>query len=1045
VVGGKPVIGVAEDGNEVPGDVGRSQQMRHVDLLREEAEPTAHEVDRARKAPRLPVKVRSPPGNGFSFYEVDDDGVYDRVAPDLESTCGDEGDEGVLLLSRQPGGGRAGYCQDINLAALHLCGYNCYDIFIVGILLPYAHDYISRHCIQTDPIQSPHVQPGCLEMSRPIKKNPQPPPSRGHLGHSGPDAISRAAISLSRGSLVNSVLTSLLRFTGKTFDDRTGPLQQSPLGMFFYNQRALFFFFSGIFLIILIPFAFIGKPDEVGDNLKILTLLLGTWAFSILVTLALHRRFTNRLASWRMAEPPSSFPGLFYPYFILDSLAVVALITLSRHLDLHFFALLLFANLVVFSACIATWKGKGLGPFSLPLLLWLACMVLFVRFDLHAKHPPSVFHLLVDLGPLFGTTFVIIMAVLIISWLRHDEHLVTHRQLDFLGKAEDLLATFAEGRARDEQTQASMEREFQARVTALLKDLCSPTSLFWYRSGRFWFIEEHQERGSTLIAGPSHNMNDQLPPLAERPLPQSFGPLPRFHRLPVSDAVFAEVPACFLPSVGSPGFVALIPILKDRRECAVLTLYGVGPAAGGRFTELVFLKTLGRIIADEMEQWDSRRQICAQDEIDELFNRDSLAEIFMKAAGTIRRHLYASCCAILFRGDPTATSLILDAAVGFTSSTGARGLEFAASSNPIGVCATEGRISKGDNSETHQADPPDFSLRALEQLHRQPFCSWMLVPIGKKDKNFGVVFVANRRLKCSWFTADDTLLAERLTLRLKALVEKFLQIASIEAAHKRAEEKAAEAEAARKTAESIASQRQDDLMVMTHQVQAPLAAVRFGLQALLMEKQARFMHEKLGHIEAIIEDSLALCYGTVTTFAQAAGRRASFGAIEIDAPEELSRLCRRLQRTNYRQDLKLKFESDSSFPKLVIDKNVFTSVLYSLVQNAMKYAEKHSHITLECSFERASREAALKVKSLGEPILPQESDRIFERYQRGTVVARTGRYHAGVGLGLWVARELMRAIGGDLTLELSADHPRLSVFVVHFPPRTPPVPAARAV
>src|SRR5262249_1725274 len=118
------------------------------------------------------------------------------------------------------------------------------------------------------------------------------------------------------------------------------------------------------------------------------------------------------------------------------------------------------------------------------------------------------------------------------------------------------------------------------------------------------------------------------------------------------------------------------------------------------------------------------------------------------------------------------------------------------------------------------------------------------------------------------------------------------------------------------------------------------------------------------------------------------------------------------------------------FPTLHMDRNVFTSVFYSLIHNAMKYSEPGSRVYLLCTFERSTGEAALKVKSVGEAIDPSEKELIFEKYRRGRVIENAGRHHSGVGLGLWVARELMRAIGGDLSVELAGD---VSVFIVHVP------------
>lgn len=840
---------------------------------------------------------------------------------------------------------------------------------------------------------------------------------------------------LSRESLVNRSLNFFLRpFTERVFDDRTGPLRQSPLGMFFYNQRALFFLFSGMFLLLLLAPLQLARSTSPAQTLTWRVLASG-WGLSILVTLALHKQFADNLARWRETERTSSFPRLFYPYLILDSLFIIFLIIISGRLrlDLHYYSLLLFANLVVYCACVATWKEAVPAQLQVTIFVWLLCMVSLVHSDLHATNPyvvnqdqDSLFHRLVDLGPQFGMTFVTIMAVLMISWLRKCEHRVTQQQLDFLGEAEDLLSgpSAMESEAREDQ--ALIERESQARLKSLLKAVCSLGSPFWYRSGCFWFIEKHQDRGNVLIPGPRHRMGETLSEIA---LSQPLGAPPRI--LSGMSAPTGEPAESFVRPSSPTEIIALIPVVTKTRECGVLTLHGEGSPLGESAAESAFLKTLGRIVADMMDQWDSRGRIGAQEEIDELFKCESLADIFERAARVFRRYLSASCCAIIFRPRPTDTEMRVMAARGFKLDM--KGRLFPCDSDPFRASAATGRTYRCDGFEAHRAEYPGPAFALLEELHGSPFASWMLIPIGPSNRNFGVVLVANRRLKGHWFTDDDQLLAERLALRLQALVDKFLYITRTEEAHRLANENAEAADAARKVAEIAAMQRQDDLMVMTHQLQAPLYSVKFGLELLTTDNRARFMHDRLTHIEALIEDSLALCYGTVTTFAQAAGKKASFNAIQIDAPQELECLCRRLQRTNYRGDLKLEFKSDPGFPKLKMDRNVFTGVLYSLLQNAMKYAEKGSRVTLECSFERSSGEAALKVKSLGEEIRPEESETIFERYKRGAVIARTGRYHAGVGLGLWVARQLMVAIGGNLTLELNPDFPRLSVFVVHCP------------
>jgi len=139
----------------------------------------------------------------------------------------------------------------------------------------------------------------------------------------------------------------------------------------------------------------------------------------------------------------------------------------------------------------------------------------------------------------------------------------------------------------------------------------------------------------------------------------------------------------------------------------------------------------------------------------------------------------------------------------------------------------------------------------------------------------------------------------------------------------------------------------------------------------------------------------------------------------------------RMQRTNARDDLRFEFHAEDDFPNIRIDRFVFTSVFYSLLHNAMKYADKNSRVELICGFENA--QAAMKLKSLGEPIDPDEKEEIFKMYKRGRVVTDTGRHHAGVGLGLWVARQLLKEVGGTIEVEV---HLRLSIFIVRCPVAT---------
>jgi signal transduction histidine kinase len=232
-------------------------------------------------------------------------------------------------------------------------------------------------------------------------------------------------------------------------------------------------------------------------------------------------------------------------------------------------------------------------------------------------------------------------------------------------------------------------------------------------------------------------------------------------------------------------------------------------------------------------------------------------------------------------------------------------------------------------------------------------------------------------------------------------------------------------------AESAAQLRQQDLMTMTHQLQGPLSSVASALSSVAKTDISGSAQSDIEWAQELVEDALALTNGIATAFLIAQGLRVALRPVEINVPEALQTIARRIQQTTCRNDLTLSFIEPGPFPLLLLDEQAFTSILYSLIQNAARYADKGSEVVFDCRLAGPDRMPVLTVKSTGEPIRPDDRERVFEKFVRGRQAER-GRFHSGVGLGLWVARELMKQLGGDVTLDLSVHNPRVATFVVHF-------------
>jgi signal transduction histidine kinase len=100
-------------------------------------------------------------------------------------------------------------------------------------------------------------------------------------------------------------------------------------------------------------------------------------------------------------------------------------------------------------------------------------------------------------------------------------------------------------------------------------------------------------------------------------------------------------------------------------------------------------------------------------------------------------------------------------------------------------------------------------------------------------------------------------------------------------------------------------------------------------------------------------------------------------------------------------------------PLLVrVDPLAVSRILGNLLDNAATHTPQGSPIRL--SAVRDGPQAVLAVQDHGPGIPPDQRDRVFERYTRGS--PPTGSPGIGLGLGLYIARRLARANRGDLHL-----------------------------
>jgi two-component system, OmpR family, sensor histidine kinase KdpD len=111
-------------------------------------------------------------------------------------------------------------------------------------------------------------------------------------------------------------------------------------------------------------------------------------------------------------------------------------------------------------------------------------------------------------------------------------------------------------------------------------------------------------------------------------------------------------------------------------------------------------------------------------------------------------------------------------------------------------------------------------------------------------------------------------------------------------------------------------------------------------------------------------------------------------------------------------DRQFRLTKDVPSAEVLADAELLGLAVRQLLDNARRYSESGSAITIGVEVQREL--VTIRVWNLGNPVPSNERSKIFERFYRGTDAQGLA---PGSGLGLYVARKIAKAHGGNLDLQ----------------------------
>jgi two-component system sensor histidine kinase KdpD len=113
--------------------------------------------------------------------------------------------------------------------------------------------------------------------------------------------------------------------------------------------------------------------------------------------------------------------------------------------------------------------------------------------------------------------------------------------------------------------------------------------------------------------------------------------------------------------------------------------------------------------------------------------------------------------------------------------------------------------------------------------------------------------------------------------------------------------------------------------------------------------------------------------------------------------------------------------------EVLSDPDMLGLAIVQVLDNAFRYSPPDSTITV--TVDSVDGFAVVRVTNEGSEILPEEQNRIFDRFFRGTA----GHYASGTGLGLYVAKKIVLAHGGTLKLDTEHVYGQGTTFYLRLP------------
>ena len=239
---------------------------------------------------------------------------------------------------------------------------------------------------------------------------------------------------------------------------------------------------------------------------------------------------------------------------------------------------------------------------------------------------------------------------------------------------------------------------------------------------------------------------------------------------------------------------------------------------------------------------------------------------------------------------------------------------------------------------------------------------------------------------------------------------------------------------------SLIRAQSEFIAVASHQLRTPVNEINWAIESLRSEKKAPADENSKALIESVANSSrhLLALIENLLNISKISEGRFGFQFTKVNLVEFLENALQTVMPDITRAGLKLYFDRPKGpVPPVAIDAQKIGMVLSNLLDNAIHYNVPGGQITVGVQKSERGPFLQVSVKDTGIGVPEDQMNKLFTKFFRGSTAMKFKI--EGTGLGLYIAKNIVRAHGGQMWAESELERGSTFYFTLPTDPTLVPI------